>query len=118
MLTDLKYLQQMTGNESEMMKEMIELFLNQLADARMDFDFLVDSQNWFELSRLAHKIKSSAVVMGVMEMANDMKALELLAKEGKDTEKYPDYIVRLNTMIDIVEMELRPYLESCKHVDN
>jgi len=75
---------------------------------------LIDSQNWFELSRLAHKIKSSALVMGVEQMSEDMKALELLAKEGKDTEKYPDYIARLNTMIDIAEVELRPYLDSCK----
>ena len=108
----------MTGNESEVMKEMIELFLIQLAEARIDFNFLVDSQNWFELSRLAHKIKSSAIVMGVVKMADDMKALELLAKEGKDTEKYPEYISRLNTMIDIAETELRPYLVSCQQVDN
>ena len=114
MLTDLKYLQQMTGNDSEMIKEMIELFLHQLAELQVDIAFLLDSENWFELSRLAHKIKSSALVMGVDQMAHDMKELELLAKEGKDTEKYPDYIARLNTMIGITEMELRPYLDSCK----
>jgi len=104
----------MTGNESEVMKEMIVLFLDQLAEARVDFDFLIDSQNWFELSRLAHKIKSSALVMGILPMVDDMKALELLAKEGKDTEKYPDYIARLHSMIETAEKELRPYINSCK----
>ena len=104
----------MTGNDSEMMKEMIELFLHQLADLQVDIGSLLESESWFELSRLAHKIKSSALVMGVEEMAHDMKELELLAKEGKDTEKYPAYIARLNTMIEITEMELRPYLDLCK----
>jgi len=114
MLTDLKYLQQMTGNDSQIIKEMIELFLNQLAEMRVEIDSLVNDQKWFELSRLAHKIKSSALVMGVGQMADDMKELELLAKESKHTEKYPDFVARFNTMIDLAEMELRPFLESCK----
>ena len=118
MLTDLKYLQQMTGNDSDMMKEMIELFLHQLAELRVDMNSLMESQDWFELSRLAHKIKSSALVMGVEQMAQVMKELELMAKEGKDTEKYPDYITRLNEMIEITETELRPFLDSCQHVEN
>ena len=118
MLTDLKYLQQMTGNDSEMMKEMIELFLLQLAELRVEMDSLVESQNWFELSRLAHKIKSSALVMGVGQMSEEMKELEHLAKEGKDTEKYPDYMARFNNMIETTKKELRPFLESGQHVNN
>ena len=112
MLTDLKYLQQMTGNDSGMMKEMVELFLLQLAELRVEMDSLVESQDWFELSRLAHKIKSSALVMGVQQMADEMKELEHLAKEGKNTEKYPDYIARFNSMIETTETELRPFLDS------
>ena len=103
-------MQQMTGNDSQIMKEMIELFLNQLDEMRFEIESLVNDKKWFELSRLAHKIKSSALVMGVVQMSDDMKELELLAKEGKNTEKYPDYIARFNTMIDLTEMELRPYL--------
>ena len=114
MLTDLKYLQQMTGNDNEMMKEMIEMFLLQLAELRVEMDSLFESQSWFELSRLAHKIKSSALVMGVAQMADEMKELELLAKEGKDTEKYPDYIARFNDMIETTKTEMRPFLDSCK----
>ena len=112
MITDLKYLQQMTDNDSGMMKEMIELFLNQLTEMRRDIELLADNKNWLELSRLAHKIKSSALVMGIAQMADDMKELELLAREGKNTEKYHDYIARFNTMTDLTHVELRTYLDS------
>ena len=112
MITDLKYLQQMTDNNSLMMKEMIELFLNQLVEMRANIELLADNKNWLELSRLAHKIKSSALVMGIEQMADDMKELEFLAKEGKSTEKYPDYIARFNTMTELTEVELRTYLDS------
>ena len=114
MITDLKYLQQMTGNDGAMMSEMIELFLSQLAEMKEDIQVFMDNRNWPELSRMAHKIKSSALVMGVAPMSDDMKELELLAKEGKNTEKYPDYIARFHSMSDSVQLELRTYLDSAK----
>ena len=100
------------------MQEMIELFLTQLVDARSELDVLVNSKNWFELSRLAHKIKSSALVMGAEQIFIDMKELELSAKESKNTEKYPAIIERLKTKFELVEMELRPFLGSCQQIDN
>jgi HPt (histidine-containing phosphotransfer) domain-containing protein len=114
MLTDLTYLQQMTGNDSEQMKEMINLFLNQLAETQVNFESVIDNKNWLELSRLAHKIKSSALVMGVGQMADEMKELELLAKESRSTEKYPEYVARFKTMTNITVEELKPYLDSGK----
>jgi len=101
----------MTGNDSAVMKETIDLFLHQLIEARADMDFLLGCKNWGELSRLAHKIKSSALVMGVEQMADEMKELELLAKDSRNVDEYPEYIASLNAMIDLVEVELRPYLK-------
>jgi len=111
MITDLSYLQQMTGNEREVMNEMIELFLNQLTEMREDIDLLANSKNWIELSRMAHKIKSSALVMGIVQMADEMKELELLAKEGKNVEKYPDYVAHFKALADLAEVELKTYLD-------
>jgi len=110
MMTDLKYLQQMTGNDTAAIKEMIGLYLNELTEMRSDVAYLMDCKNWSELSRLADKIKSSALIMGIEQMADEMKELELLAVEGKNTEKYPDYVERLNATIDLIRVELEPYL--------
>ena len=102
----------MTGNNDEMIAEMINLFLTQLSETRLEFKSLLDNKNWLELSRLAHKIKSSALVMGVGSLVDEMKELEYLAKDAKDTEKYPDCIVRFDTMVDSIEIELKPFLNS------
>lgn len=107
MIADLTYLQQLTGDDSGKMKATIELFLRQVAEMRVELDVLLKHKKWLELSRLAHKIKSSALVMGIEPLVDDMKELEFLAKEGKNTEKYPDYIARFNTMIDLIEVELK-----------
>ena len=112
MVTDLKYLQQMTGNDIGMMKEVIELFLHQLDEMRTEFDFLLDQKNWLELSRLAHKIKSSSLMMGIEQLTSEMKELEFLAREGTNSEMYPDYLARFIEMADSIEVELKMFLDS------
>ena len=112
MVTDLKYLQQMTGNDIGMMKEVIDLFLNQLDEFRTEFDLLLKQKNWLELSRLAHKIKSSSLMMGIEPMTDEMKELEILAREGKDAEKYPEFLARFIAMTDSIEVELKMYLDN------
>jgi HPt (histidine-containing phosphotransfer) domain-containing protein len=112
MVTDLKYLQQMTGNNSEMMREMIELFLAQLMETQSKLDASFKDDNWLDLSRLSHKMKSSALVMGIQLMANEMIALEGLAKGSKDAEKCKASIDNFNNLVDDVEMELLNYLAS------
>ncbi len=111
MKTDLKYLQQMAGYDNDAIKEMIGLFLIQLNEMGLEFDALVSNKNWHELSRLAHKAKSSALVMGIESMAVEMKELEQLAKEAKDTELYSGYMIRFNETKKQVEEELKTYLE-------
>ncbi|GHT23740.1 hypothetical protein FACS189430_07490 [Bacteroidia bacterium] len=81
MVTDLKYLRQMTGDSAEIMKEMIDMFLTQLTETSVELGSLYESNNWLELSRLAHKVKSSALVMGAEQLAHNMIELEGLAKE-------------------------------------
>ena len=111
MITNLDYLHQMTGNDSKMIKATIELFLHQLAEMRDGFELLLKNKNWLEISRLAHKVKSSALVMGIEQMADEMKELELLSKEGKNVEKYPEYVARFNSMADLIEAEMIMYLD-------
>jgi len=101
----------MTGNDIGMMKEVIELFLHQLDEMRTEFGFLLNQKNWLELSRLAHKIKSSSLMMGIEQLTNEMKELEFLARESKNTEKYPDYLARFIEMTDSIEVELKMYLD-------
>jgi HPt (histidine-containing phosphotransfer) domain-containing protein len=113
MVTDLKYLQQMTGDSAEIMKEMIELFLAQLTETSVELESLYGSNNWLELSRLAHKIKSSALVMGAEQIANKMIELEGWAKEEvPHPEKCKTAIVNFQTLSVDVRKELEDYLKN------
>ncbi|MDR2040096.1 MAG: Hpt domain-containing protein [Bacteroidales bacterium] len=110
MITNLEYLYQMTGGDREMMKEMVELFLDQLTEIRGEFSQLMKEKNWIEISRLAHKTKSSALVMGIDSMASEMIELESLTKEARDPGKTQSSIDRFNALTDIVNVELKAFL--------
>ncbi|MDR1666244.1 MAG: Hpt domain-containing protein [Bacteroidales bacterium] len=110
MTVNLAYLQQMTGNNHDIMKEMIQMFLAQLDETSIEMDILFSACNWPELSRLAHKMKSSSLVVGVEMVTGNMIELELLAKEATQPEKCKEYIDRFNELSVQVKAELKECL--------
>jgi HPt (histidine-containing phosphotransfer) domain-containing protein len=112
MITNLEYLQQMTGNDPGIVKEMIQMFLAQLDETSVELDTLFESCNWLELSRLAHKMKSSALVIGVEVMTKEMIELEVLAKEASQPQKCKEYIDRFNFLATQVRTELKDCLQT------
>ncbi|MDR3093932.1 MAG: Hpt domain-containing protein [Bacteroidales bacterium] len=112
MVTDLKYLRQMTGDNAEIMKEMIDMFLTQLTETSVELESLYENGNCLELSRLAHKIKSSALVMGAEQMAQNMIDLEKWAKENvPQSEKCKTAIREFHVLSVEVRKELEEQLK-------
>ena len=92
MITDLNYLKTMSGGDSNFIREMIELFREQIDEYRQQMPELLRSGNYDGLSKMAHKAKSSVSVMGMNQVADLLKELELLAQEGKQVKRYEGII--------------------------
>ncbi|MDR1673400.1 MAG: Hpt domain-containing protein [Bacteroidales bacterium] len=111
MITDIICLQQVTGESSEVMREMIDLFLGQIEETAKELEILWKDGNWTEISRLAHKMKSSSLVMGVEPMAAGMAELEMLAKENH-AEKCRELINMFHSLAGRVKTEFNSHLAS------
>ncbi len=86
---DLTYLEDMSNGNTRVMLEMIEIFNCQVPELIEKMKAYLDEENWDALSRLAHKAKASAFIMGMKEVAADLKSLEVTAKKGdKSTTSY------------------------------
>jgi len=94
MITDLTYLKNMTEGNAELIQEMIDIFTVQVKEYTKNMKEFYQRKNWTELSRLAHKAKSSVAIMGMDDLAEMLKKFEMLAMDKKDVEKYPEYIKR------------------------
>ena len=89
MKINLSYLKEMTGGNQALVQEMIDIFKDQVAEFSHNMEEYLNKKDYTSLGNLAHKAKSSISIMGLDDLSSDMKVLETLAKEGKETEKYP-----------------------------
>lgn len=92
MITDLTYLKNMSGGSSDIIKEMISIFVEQTQEYITDMQRLLDEKNYIALGKLAHKAKSSVAIMGMNDLAADLKTLELKSKDAQDVQTYPDIV--------------------------
>ncbi len=107
MITDLTYLKSMSGENPEIIKEMIVIFIEQAEGYISDIQKNFDEKNYMALGKLAHKAKSSISIMGMNDLAADMKTLELLTKEGKEEENYAGFVKKFVTQTQQAIDELK-----------
>ena len=107
MITDLSYLKTMSGGDGAFIQEMIDLFKEQVEEYKRDMPELLRQQSYDSLSKLAHKAKSSVAVMGMTDVAELLKELEILANESKEVERYEEMVNRFleQSQLAIKELE-------------
>jgi len=92
MKVDLSYLKNMSAGNKDLVLEMIDIFKNQVIEFSRLMDQHFRDKEYEQLGRLAHKAKSSILIMGLSGLAAELKNFENLAKAGEKTETYPVFI--------------------------
>jgi HPt (histidine-containing phosphotransfer) domain-containing protein len=109
MRTDLSYLKAMTEGDKSLILELIGIFSTQVEEYMELMQKHLDEQNWTELSKLAHKAKSTVAIMGMKKLSNELRQLELLAKNGENPETYAETIETFKTECREAVRELQLY---------
>jgi Hpt domain-containing protein len=87
-LVDLSFVISMSDNDTTYIYEVINLFLENVPDAVVKLDNLVHKTSDFEaIQKQAHLLKSSANVIKVRGMYDDLVAIEALARQATGKEK-------------------------------
>lgn len=97
----------MSGGSNEIIREMIGIFNEQSEEYIRDMQKYLDEKNYLLLGKLAHKAKSSVAIMGMNELAADLKTLEINTKEEKDIESYPAYVEKFIDLTKQAMAELK-----------
>ena len=108
--TDLTYLKSMSGGSKELIQEMVDIFISQVKEFSEGMDNYLNKEDWDNLGKLAHKAKSSVAIMGMENLANELKRLELLTIEKKEIEIYPEIISRFKKDCSEAVTELNEFL--------
>ena len=106
-LYDLGMLEQMANGNQDFIKNMVKTFLEQTPEAVEEITVHFGTKDWESLRGVAHKIKPSMEIMGIVELKEDIKLIELNAKNQENLEQMPDLIEKLNVLGDAVFDQLR-----------
>jgi HPt (histidine-containing phosphotransfer) domain-containing protein len=106
MMIDLSYLREMSGGNKELILEMISIFTAQVKEFGSEMDHLLLNKQYDLLGKLAHKAKSSVSIMGLNDLAIQLKELENSAASGKNAETYASIIVNFKKATSEAVQEL------------
>ena len=109
MKTDLSYLEAMTERDKGLIKELIGIFSTQVGEYSTLMKKYLGEKNWGELSKLAHKAKSTVAIMGMRELSEELKQLELLTQKKEKTESYAAFIDHFTRECTEAVSELQHY---------
>ncbi len=106
MKTDLTYLRNMSAGNKELVIEMIGIFKVQIKEFVEEMNQYYSNQEYEALGKLAHKAKSSISIMGLNDLAIELKHFENMAKAGITPEKYPEFISKFKKETEEAVSEL------------
>lgn len=83
---DLTYLNEIVGGDSEMMNEMLDLFISEFPINVAAIRKAYENKDWRELGAEAHKIKPTLLYIGLASLNTIALKLEGIGKTQKGTE--------------------------------
>ncbi|HDZ41700.1 MAG TPA: hypothetical protein ENH59_08495 [Bacteroidetes bacterium] len=110
-IVNVGYIEEVCDKSPELIREMIDIFRDQVMEFSDEMEKLFSEDRYYDLGMLAHKAKSSVTIMGMDDLAGELKELELNAKEGIKTETYKNCISSFVNQTGEALKELDTYLE-------
>jgi HPt (histidine-containing phosphotransfer) domain-containing protein len=109
---DLSYLRDMAEGNEGLILEMISIFEEQSLDYSNRLRLYYGQENWKDLALLAHKAIPSAAVVGLSELAAELKELEIISCEHKDPVRSLKIIEKYDIECKKAAQQLRKMFES------
>ncbi|HOB83252.1 MAG TPA: Hpt domain-containing protein [Bacteroidales bacterium] len=91
-----EYLDSVSDGNAEIISELVGMFRSQVAETVTEMRSLLKNKDFYSLGLLAHKAKSSVLIMGMNDLGALLKTFELQAKDGAEADKYESYINRFD----------------------
>ena len=95
-LINLDYLQLMSDNDKDMELTMLEMLLDELPSEFEKMQSFCKTENWEELNKVAHKMKTTLAFVGNEEMTNTNLTIEQTTKHISTPTESAIFLVKNN----------------------
>jgi len=110
-IINLEYLRETTVDNPKLIKEIINIFLEQTPGFLAKLDEAVSSQNWTEVKTVAHKMKPTVSYVGIISIENIIKDIEDFSDQRIKLDKIPSLLFELKNVCELAFVELKKELE-------
>lgn len=91
-LYNLAMVNSIAGDDDGFVKRMLQLFLDTIPPSLQEMQQETTRQNWEQVGKLAHKMKSTIDSMGIVSLKETIRKIELNGKKGAETDLIPGQV--------------------------
>lgn len=108
---DLTYLEEVTGGSSEMIVEMLKLFLNDTPDQLSSIERNVKNKDWEGIRAEAHKLKPTFQYVGLSKSHLEIAEVESKARNKEDLESILQLVHSVQNDFNLIQSEIKSKIE-------
>lgn len=103
---DLSYLEEIANGNTDFIVEMIDLFLQQAPESLEGISDRISKKEWLMAGNLAHKLKPTFAMIGVLAGSKLAERIEKSARGGYDLDQMAELVEELRSVSDLAMSKL------------
>jgi HPt (histidine-containing phosphotransfer) domain-containing protein len=111
-LVSLHYLLSVMDNDEDLIREILELFLQDTQEELDKMNLAVTEERWEDVAKIAHRMKSSMLNLGLEEISQELLCIEVQIKQDGNHENTRNNVIRVNQICLDVFQDVRDIQES------
>jgi len=98
-LYDLTMIQSVSGGDEAFIRKMIHLFIQTVPQNVRELVDATSQGNWEQVSKMAHKLKSTIDSMGIRSIHDQIRTVEMHAKNQEHLELLPEMVKQVESVV-------------------
>jgi len=96
---DLTMVHSVSGGDTAFIKKMVRLFIETVPQNVAELKQSVETENWDQAAKLAHKLKSTIDSMGIRSIHQEIRSVESNAKQKANLKEVPLLVQKIESAI-------------------
>jgi HPt (histidine-containing phosphotransfer) domain-containing protein len=98
-LYDLSMVQSVSGGDEGFIRKMVALFIETVPQNVMDLKTAMQAENWEQVGKTAHKLKSTIDSMGIKSIRQEIRTVEANARQKEALQDIPVLVANIDAVI-------------------
>jgi len=110
-LYDLAMIQSVSGGDEAFIRKMIQLFIQTVPQNVRELVDATSQGNWEQVSKMAHKLKSTIDSMGIRSIHDQIRTVEMHAKNQEHLELLPEMVKQVESVVSACISQLHAEID-------